>query len=269
MKLLEDIQFLQTLCPYADPKGYFDFNCGANDTIWIHDSEKWTTEVDKNGIILRELRPRSGIRAICVDSKGNSVFFKAFSCSKVFLLNHHNTKILMDLQDWRPRGLCFGEDDDLFVSMRKQDMSESKVVRYRDGEAKHDYQFDDKGNRLYSIHTKSFLHVCQNRNGDICVADADAVVVLNVEGMLKFVYRGHLSTPENKFTPRNIATDINSLIITNDLHNHKVHILDCDGNFLRFIKNPPGDGGLSLDSNNNLLLGDYGTGEIHIIKYWE
>ena len=94
------------------------------------------------------------------------------------------------------------------------------------------------------------------------------VVVLNVEGMLKFVYRGNPSLPNGQFMPRDIATDIHGLIMTNDFCNHSVHIFDCDGNFLRFIQSPTGDGGLGFDADNNLVLGDK-TGELYIIRYWE
>ena len=155
--------------------------------------------------------------------------------------------------------------------MRKKDLSESKVVRYREGEANKEYQFDERGINLYSLFTKYLLYLCQNLNGDICVEDTalNAVVVVNVEGMLKFVYRGNPPLPNGQFRPRDIATDINGLIMTNDLYSHSVHILDCDGKFIRLIENPTGDGGLRIDSDNNLLLGEYVTGEIHIIKYWE
>ena len=184
MKLLEKIQTLQTLkSPNLNPKCYFNLYCGANDTIWITGPNRWTTEVDRKGVILRRLRIYGGVRALCINSKGDAVFMSAFRCRKVFLLNDQKIEVLLNLQDWRPRGICFGENGDLFVSMRKKDLSESKVVRYKEGQAKHEYQFDGEGNNLYSLFTKYLLPLCQNRNGDICVADTalNAVVVVNVE----------------------------------------------------------------------------------------
>ena len=112
------------------------------------------------------------------------------------------------------------------------------------------------------------MNLCQNRNGDICVGDANAVVVVNVEGMLNSVYGGNPSLPNGQFRPRDIATDIKGLILTNNLCSHSVHILDRDGNFLRFIQSPTGDGGLGFDADNNLVLGDK-AGELYIIRYWE
>ena len=272
MKLLENIQSLQAIqSPNPNPKGYFNLYCGANDTIWINGPAKWTSEVDRNGVVLRRFRKHGGVRALCIISTGDAVFLTAFGSPKVYLLKDQNVEVLLNLNGWCPRGIFCGEDGDLFVSMRKKDLSESKVVRYKEGEAKHEYQFDGEGNHLYSLFTKYLLHLCQNRNGDICVADPalNAVVVVNVEGMLKFLYRGNAVMLNGHFMPRSIATDINGLIITNDCYSHSVHILDCDGKFLRLIENPTGDGGLRVDSDNNLLLGEYVTGKIHIIKYWE
>ena len=272
MALLENIQILHTLqSPYPNPRGFFNFFCGAKDAIWINGAKKMTTEVDRKGVILRRFRKNNGVRAVCINAKGDVVLMSTFRFQKVFLLKDQTFEVLLNLLDWRPRGLCFGNNGDLFVSMRKKDLSESKVVQYNEGEAIKEYQFDEEGNNLYSLFTKYLLHLCQDLNGDICVADTalNAVVVVNVEGMLKFVYRGNPSLPNGQFRPRDIATDINGLIMTNDLYSHLVHILDCDGNFLRSIKNPTGDGGLSVDSDNNLVLGEHITGEIHIIKYWE
>ena len=272
MKLLENIQTLQTLqSPYPNPRGYLNIYCGAKNTIWITGPNRWITEVDRKGVILRRFVKHGGVRAVCINAKGDVVLLSTFRSSRIFLLKEHNYEVLLNLQDWRPRGICFGEDGDLFVSMRKKDLSESKVVRYREGEAIKEYQFDERGTNLYSLFTKYLLQICQNRNGDICVADSalNAVVVVNVEGMLKFLYRGNTEMLSGHFMPHAIATDINGLIMTNDLYSQSVHILDCDGNFLRLIENPTGDGGLSVDSENNLVLGKYVNGEIHIIKYWE
>lgn len=269
MKLLDNIQILQTLnSPYPIKNGYFNFHCGANNTIWIQGRDHWTVEVDRNGVVQRRFRQNDGVRALCISSTGDAVFLTTFSSPKVYLLKDRNVEVLLKLNGWRPRGLCFGENSYLFVSMRKTDLSESKVVRYKEGEANKEYQFDGEGNNLYSISTKHLMNLCQNRNGDICVVDTNAVVVVNVEGMLKFVYRGNPSLPNGQFMPRDIATDIHGLIMTNDFCNHSVHIFDCDGNFLRFIQSPTGDGGLGFDADNNLVLGDK-TGELYIIRYWE
>lgn len=47
-----------------------------------------------------------------------------------------------------------------------------------------------------------------------------------------------------------------------------MHIIDCDGNFIRYIEYPC-SGGISVDADHNLVVGELTTGNIRIIKYLE
>lgn len=48
----------------------------------------------------------------------------------------------------------------------------------------------------------------------------------------------------------------------------KVHIIDFHGKFIRFIEYPC-NGGISVDSDHNLVVGESTTGKIRVIKYLE
>ena len=101
---------------------------------------------------------------------------------------------------------------------------------------------------------------------------AGALVVVNQIGKLRFRYTGHTSPSMNQqFTPFGITTDSQSRILTADCNNHCIHILEENGQFLRYIDkcDLKGPYGLYLDNNENLLVSEFGRSNVKQIKYVE
>ncbi|XP_065938106.1 tripartite motif-containing protein 2-like [Magallana gigas] len=246
--------------------------CLNDGNIWTSGETNDIKCFNIKGSLLQTIKKKSGIFPIdiAVDSDGDLLYINGIT-ETVYKVKNGQTEKLIRLQGWRPRNMRVASNGDLLLTMYNDDYTQSKVVRYSGSTEKQTIQFDDKGKPLYSgnYYTK---YITENRNHDICVADreAGAVVVVNQDRKLRWRYTGHPSvTKNNAFKPYGITTDSQSHVLTADRDNHCIHILDQNGQFLRYIDNcdlklP---WGLCVDNNDNLFVCEYYKGNVKKIKY--
>ncbi|XP_078331235.1 uncharacterized protein LOC144625060 [Crassostrea virginica] len=249
----------------------------------MSDSELWTCGYNDNilrlynlqGELLRSVQTKSGYwsRDIAVTWSGDLVYADYID-SSINLVSGTQIQTLIRLRGWKPWCLCSTSSGDLPVTMESDYWKQTKVVRYSGSTEKQSIQWDDQGKLLYSSGGLfNYKYLSENRNLDICVADcdADAVVVVSAAGKLRFRYTGPPSTPQESFCPRGITTDSRGNILTADCINHRIHIIDQDGFFLRYIHNYGLQSlcGLCVDSRDNLFMAEWETYKVKKLQYYK
>lgn len=172
----------------------------------------------------------------------------------VYIVRQNKTDELINLHDWELLSFCTTSCDELLVAMADDKKYRCRVVRFEGSGERQIIQYDHEGKPLY---TSGMLrkYVKENQNGDICVADCNAgvVVVTDRAGKLRFRYNGSTSQKEAQFRPVGITTDSQGHIMVSDSLN--VHVIDMNGQFLCFLnlvfKDPLR---IATDSDDNLYV---------------
>ncbi|XP_061168332.1 uncharacterized protein LOC133177279 [Saccostrea echinata] len=244
----------------------FNVACVSDKEIWTSGGEIMKLFSINQGSLVKSITTKSGNTPIdiTVTKSGDLVYSDYCRSDRTvnILKNEEKEEVIRLQQNWRSDSICSTSSGDLLVVMRSDDDKQTKVVRHSGSTEKQTIQFDDEGKPLYSLGFCIFYkYITENKNLDICVADsgARAVVVVNQAGKLGFRYTGHTPAPKNQpFDPVEITTDSQCHILVADIYNDCVHIIDRDGQFLRYIQcGVAQPKALSTDTNDNLFVSQY------------
>lgn len=249
-------------------------SCLSDEEIWTcgqYDDAMRLYNID--GQLVQEIRTRSGNspKGITVTPSGNLVYTDYFDRTICIV---HNARVnkLIKRPGWKPLNLCSTSSGDLLVILMSIRNERTKVVRFSDFKEKQTIQYDNERKPLYSSGPFD-KYICENRNRDICVSDLtnSLVVVVNQAGKRRFTYPEHSSTITKTFSPYGINTDSQSRILTADGSTRSIHVLDQNGEFLRYIDNcnlqlPSG---LCIDNRDNVFVAERYTRNVKKFEYYK
>ncbi|XP_061185737.1 tripartite motif-containing protein 2-like [Saccostrea echinata] len=247
-------------------KGLRRFACLNEKHIWTCDMEVDVMKLyDTQGSLQCSVQTETGTSPydIAVAGSGELVYTDV-NRKTVYMMKNSQIEEIIRLNQWTPLNVCITSSGDLLVTMSSANFKEFKVSRYRGNTDIQSIQFDEEDRPLYS--SGYLKYICENKNQDVCVADCreHAVVVVNEAGKLRFRYTGNNAASKGAFDPYGIATDSQGDILTADCNSHCIHILDQDGQFLRYIDNcelrTPRE--LCVDPKDNLFVTEYYTGDV-------
>ncbi|XP_052680102.1 uncharacterized protein LOC128160821 [Crassostrea angulata] len=269
-KLLDEPELVVTI--QTEDNVIRSVTCLNNREIWTSGETRDIKCFSIAGSLLQTIETKSGKwpSDIAVDRNGD-LLYSDRTTKTVNKVKNGQMEELITLQGWTPDNLSVTSIGDLLVTMYSDGYTQSKLVRYSGSTEKQTIQFDHEGKPLYSRNNNS-KYITENRNHDICVADmnAGAVVVANQDGEFRWRYTGYHSVTKSKpLKPHGITSDSQSRILTADGNNRCIHILDQDGQFLRYIDNCDLKKafGLCVDGDNNLFVCEYHHGIVKKIKY--
>lgn len=248
--------------------------CWGKKEAWVCGYSNTFTRIDINGKINEHIGD-TGMHSppydIAVTVHGDLIYIDGRK-GKMKTTGHDDSLVSIP-QDWIPYRLCSSKSGDILICVSNG--LEKKIIRYHEQKITQEIHKDENGKPIFEEEVSHALciRVVENNNGDVCISDENAgvIIIVNLAGKVRFRYNGKPAKKNNQFSPRNIVTDSLGQIIIADNGNSCLHILDQDGQFIKCVDNCELDNvhALSVDDEGRLWAALFKSGEIKVIQYLE
>nr|XP_022320431.1 uncharacterized protein LOC111122792 [Crassostrea virginica] len=236
----------------------YDMAVTDDQKVWMGGNSYELKLFDLQGHLQHTVNTTNTGMYICMFNK--QVMYSDQNNNTVKKISDDDTVVTMfTTGDWRPLGITGSASGNLLVGLDKDD--QSKVVRYSsNGTVLQEIQYDSQGQPLY----QKARYIAENINGDIIVTDFKMRKMIAVDrlGIFRYSYSGGESASS-------VATDSVGHVYVTDFNGDKIHMLDRDGRFLRYIipeggiKNPRA---VCMIGDGDMIVGECLTGLAKRIK---
>uniref|UniRef100_A0A8W8I1N9 B box-type domain-containing protein n=1 Tax=Magallana gigas TaxID=29159 RepID=A0A8W8I1N9_MAGGI len=238
--------------------GLYDMAVTDDNKVWMGGESRELKLFDLQGHLHHTVSITFLGMYLCVYNK--QVVYSDTSNKAMRMISDTDTVVTMfTTGDWKPYGVTSAASGDLLVCLRKDD--QYKVVRYSStGTVLQEIQYDSQCQPLY----KKTNYIAENINGDIIVTDfkKKAVIAVDRLGIFRYSY--------SDVTGSTVTTDSVGHVVVTDYLRDKIHMLDRDGRFLRYITPEGGidrPRGVCILGDGEMMVGECKTGIAKRIKY--
>ncbi|XP_022320064.2 uncharacterized protein LOC111122565 [Crassostrea virginica] len=232
----------------------YDMAVTDDQEVWMGGASKELKLFDLQGHLHRTVTITCRGIYICMYNK--QVVYSDYNDKAVKISDDDTVVTMFTTGDWIPCGITGSASGDLLVCLFKDD--QSKVVRYSStGTVLQEIQYDSQCQPLYQL----AWHIAENINGDIIVTDfkMEKVIAVDSLGIFRFTYSGR----NKDLNVVSVATDSVGHVYVTDFNGDKIHMLDRDGRFLRYITPEGGIEGpraVCMIGDREMIVGECLTG---------
>lgn len=244
--------------------------CTELNEAWVCGEKQTITRIDLEGNVKETVTTKCLYWPddIAVTKRGELIYSDSDGGTVNIFRSGRAEALITAPQRWKPHRLCCTKSGGILVSVSSG--RHNKIIRYEENQIAQIIEKNEDGKPLF-LEGICKLYATENENGDLCVSDTNAsiVVVLDMTGRVRFRYDGSAAKIKGPFNPNCLVTHSSGQIIVTDNSNLCLHILDRNGKFLSCLDcfGQQRCYGLSIDTEERLWLAFNSTNEIKVFHY--